>query len=329
MQSRFLIAIGSGLVSGLLFIAAASGSVVGLMGLAFLTPLPITIAGFAWGWPAAAIGAVVAFGFLTVIGSVFAGLFHLLLFGLPVTLAIFYVLLNRPYTTPNGRDVVEWYPIGWVLFGVGLASGIVATVALFAVGNSPAELEAHVKRVTEQMMSADLPWPGGEKPSGDDLEKLNQYLVASFPGAIAMSWMWVTLFNRWIGAKIARAAGLIERPWPNVSLTALPRWGGLALAGAMLLSFAGGYPGLVACGFATGLFLCYLLVGLAIVHNVTWQSAFRPLILVAVYLFLIFFNPLSSLAIATLALVEPFLKMRNPYNGGLISKDGPPDEPEG
>ena len=72
------------------------------------------------------------------------------------------------------------------------------------------------------------------------------------------------------------------------------------------------------------MFLAFLLVGLAIVHNITWKNPLRPLLLIALYAFLIFFNPLSTMAIAAIALIEPFLPMRNPYNGGLITRD-PPD----
>lgn len=325
MQSKFPIAVGAGLVSGLLFLAAATGAMASLMVLVFLTPLPIVIAGFSWGWMLAAIAALTAFGFLTLIGSIVAGLFHLLLFGLPVTAAVYYLLLNRGITTATGRAELEWYPVGRVLFGIALFSGIIATAALFAVGTSVGDLETHVKQAVDRMMTADLPWPGGQKPNAEQLEGLIKVLTASFSGAIAMAWIWLILFNLWIGAKVARASGLLERPWPNVSLTALPSWAGLALAAAMGLSFLDDYAGLMASGFATGLFIAFLLVGLAIVHNVTWNNALRPALLVALYAFLLFFNPLSSMAIATIALIEPFLPMRNPYNGGLITKD-PPDQ---
>ncbi len=324
MQSRFPIAIGAGLVSGLLFLAAATGKMASLMTLVFLAPLPIVIAGFSWGWILAAIAALTAFGFLTAIGTITAGLFHLCLFGLPITISIYYLLLNREYSTLSGASDVEWYPVGSVLFALAIVSGLVASAALLALGTSASDIEAHVTRVVERMMSANLPWPGGKKPEPDQLSGLIKLLTISFAAAISMAWMWLIVFNLWIGAKVARTSGLLVRPWPNVSLVALPRWAGFALAGAMGLSFFDDYPGLIASGFATGLFLAFLLVGLAIIHNVTWKNPLRPLLLIALYAFLIFFNPLSTMAIATIALIEPFLPMRNPYNGGLITRD-PPD----
>ena len=218
MQSRFPLAVGAGLVSGLLFLAAATGAVASLMVLVLLTPLPIAIAGFSWGWMLSAIAAATAFGFLTLIGSLTAGLFHLLLFGLPATAAIYYLLLNRSYTNASGREVVEWYPVGRVLFGIALASGVVATAALLALGNSTADIEAHVTQVVERMMTTESAMAWRQQAAAEELANSSSCLTYSFAAAIAMSWMWVTLFNLWIGAKVARASGLLDRPWPNISL---------------------------------------------------------------------------------------------------------------
>jgi hypothetical protein len=325
MQSRFFIATAAGLVSGLLFVASTKGHVASLMGLVFLAPLPIAIAGFSWGWLLSAIATATAFGFLTLTGSLVAGLSHLLLFGLPATGAVRLLLLNRDYTNVSGSEYVEWYPVGRVLFWIALASGFVALAALLSVGSNTADIQAHVAKIINSMLSDDVPWFGGKNMGPDDKQKIIHVLTTSFSGAIAMTWMWITIFNLWIGAKVARASGLLLRPWPNVSLIALPNWAGFALAGAMGLSFVDDFPGHIASGFASGVFLAFVLVGLAIIHNITWQNPVRPVLLFVLYIFLAVFNPLSSLAIATVALIEPFLPLRNPYNGGHIATKPPED----
>jgi len=321
MQSRFLIAVGAGLVSALLF-RSANQSMAGLMLLVFLTPLPISIVGFGWGWRPSAIAAVVAFGLLTATASIQAGAFHLLLFGLPVTVSIYYLLLNRAYTDQTGQEFVEWYPVGRVLFGLAVFSGVVGLAALLSLGTSMADLKTHIAKVVETMMKADVPWPGGKKPTPDQVGDLTKYLTLSFSSAIALFWLWIGLFNLWIGAKVARASGLLLRPWPNVSMIALPGWAGLPLALALVASLMGDYPGLIASGFASGLFMAFVLVGLAVVHNVTWNNPVRLALLIATYAFLALFNPLSALAVAMLALVDPFFSMRNPDHGGI--SDDPP-----
>lgn len=321
MQSRFLIAVGAGLVSGLLFRAANQGA-GGLLLLVFLTPLPIAIAGFGWGWLLSAIGAVVAFGLLTATASVQAGAFHLLLFGLPITASIYYLLLNRAYTTPNGVEEVEWYPIGRVLFGVALFSGVVGLAALLSMGTSVDDIKTQIQTALDAMLKADFPWPGGKPPTAEQQKTFVDLMTLSFSSAIAGFWLWVIVFNLWVGAKVARASGLLIRPWPNVSMTALPGWAGLPLALAMLVSMSEGYIGFVALGFGSGLMTAFMLIGLAIVHNVTWNSPFRIGALIATYTFLLLFFPFSALAIAALALIEPFISFRKPENGGQ-----PPDPP--
>ena len=145
MQSKFFIATAAGLVSGLLFVASTKGHIAGLMGLVFLTALPIAWVGFSWGWLLSAIATATTFGFLTLTGSLYAGLSHLLLFGLPATGAVRLLLLNRSYTSVSGREDVEWYPVGRVLFWIALASGFVALATLLSVGSSTAEIgRAHV-----------------------------------------------------------------------------------------------------------------------------------------------------------------------------------------
>ena len=324
MNKQFAIAIGAGLVSGLLFVAAATGAVASLMVLVLLTPLPIAITGFCYGWAAAAIASLVAAATLTVIGTINAGIFHLVLFGVPTTAAIYFALLCRNYTDEAGTTHREWYPIGRILFGTAMASGLMATAALFSLGTSSADLEAHVKTVIERMLSADIPWPGGEKPTAEQMGDLTQLLTISFSAAIALFWMWIVLFNLWVGAKIARTSGLLPRPWPNVSMVELPPITGILLAVSVAASFLADYPGLIASGFASGLFVAFTLAGLAIIHNISWNNSLRPLILIVVYAFLLFFNPISGLAIASLALIEPLLPLRKPENGGYR----PPRPPE-
>jgi hypothetical protein len=316
VNKQLAISIGAGLVSALLFVAAATGAVMSLMVLVLLTPLPIAITGFTYGWAGAAIASVIAAAFLTVIGSIKAGLFHLILFGGPATAAIYFLLLSRNVTDESGATHRQWYPVGRVLLGIAIASGLIATAALYSLGTSIADLETHVKTIVERMLDAEIPWPGGEKPTAEQLGDLTKLLTVSFSAAIALFWMWVMLFNLWIGAKIARGSGLLTRPWPNVSMIDLPPIAGIVLAVTVAASFLADYPGLIASGFASGLFVAFTLVGLAIVHNVTWINPLRPMILIAVYAFLLFFNPISGLAIASLALVEPLLPLRNPANGG-------------
>lgn len=321
MHKQFLIAVGSGLVSCLLLAAAAaSGGSTYAVFLIFLAPLPIAIAGFGWGWLLSAIGAAIAFGLLTAISSLPAGLIHLVAFGLPITLAVYYLLLSRDYTTPGGQQRTEWFPVGHVLFGIACLAGLIGVAALLMAG---AELQTHMERAADRLIKAGWPTPGSKEAAKDALVKL---LTVLFPSAFAVGWMWIILFSLWMGARVAHISGLLERPWPNVSMIKAPSWFpailALAVIGTIVLD---GTARNVASAFASTIFLAYALVGLAIIHNITWKNPFRPLLLFLLYVAIAVFNPVT-LALAALALIEPLFTMRNPYNGGLITRGDPPDE---
>ena len=323
MPNPFVVALGAGFASALLVVSGAAGVLRLLM---ILTPLPLFIAGFGWGWRAAAIGGLTAALLLTLLGNLALGAGHFILCGLPVAVSCYYLLLNRSFTDDQGHTAVEWFPVGWVLFGLALAGGGVGAAGLFLSAPNIDELKALAAKVVEQIANNQIAFPGGQDGFDEKArEQLTQFFTVLWASAVASSWLWTMLLNLYFGARIARASGLLPRPWPNLSMISLPRFAGLALAAAFMLWFwhiLPEYQRLLASSFASSLFLAFLLVGLAIVHNVTWGQTLRPLILLGVYAFLLFFNPISSLAIATLALAEPIWSLRDPSKGG--SRSGPP-----
>ena len=96
MPVGFLIGLGGGLASALLFYSAARGSpLVGTM-LLLLTPLPSLLAGLGWGWLPAAGGAVAGALVMAVAASVPFAVGYFLALGLPVVLVAYLAYLSRP-----------------------------------------------------------------------------------------------------------------------------------------------------------------------------------------------------------------------------------------
>ena len=97
----------------------------------------------------------------------------------------------------------------------------------------------------------------------------------------------------------------------DLSLLTLPREAPIALAAAIGLSFVGGYVGLIALGFASAIFFAYLIVGLAIIHNLTRKfGAARMLIMTAVYASLFILGPFSAIIISMIGIAEPISPIR-------------------
>ncbi len=331
MRNGLFIGLSAGIVSALVLVAAAKGSLFGLFLLIFLAPLPIIMSGLGWGWMAAAVGAVAAGGVMALLTQPKAAALHFCAIGLPMATFAYLLMLNRHTGTVDGHGnpVVEWYPPGRVLGIAALVAGVLATLSIFSVATDMAGLEAEVRKTLERFTKtvtgagettgrpAPRGWtfkPGGKAPTEQDIAAFAKVLTHSFAAAVATFWMALACLNLWLGGLITKASGRLHRPWPDLSLLALPPATPLLFAAIVGLSFVPGYPGLIASGFASALFFAYLLVGLAIIHNLTQGNAARPFILFGVYLALFILNPFSGIIIAMIGIGEPILPFKRSFN---------------
>ncbi len=314
MPFALLIGLGAGAVSALLFASASTGTLLGLIVLFFLTPLPVAIAGLGWGWHSAATAAVTSPILLSLLVAPRAAFFYLVALGLPTVVLSYLALLNRG-SANGGPDKVEWYPIGRIVAVASLWAGGLACLALLTTATDIEGLRTALRETFERIFVQQIDASVTDGQIGEnEITAFTELMVASFAGAIATAWMALATLNLWLAGLVTRASGLLIRPWPELSAIALPRQMPIAFAAAIALSFLPGYAGLIASGFASAFLFAFLLVGLAILHSVTRGMGARGLILGAVYASLIFLNPFSGLAVATIGLAEPIspLKRKRP-----------------
>jgi hypothetical protein len=129
------------------------------------------------------------------------------------------------------------------------------------------------------------------------------------PAVSAIGWMFVMLLNLWLAAKSALISGLLPRPWPsfaNLEFPPLMTVGFVASIGVALLP---GMPGIMAMGFVGAFGFAYLLLGLVVLHLVVAGSPFKPLLLGALYLAILFID-WALLVVVMIGLAEPFLELR-------------------
>jgi len=321
MPFALLIGLGAGAVSALLFASASTGTLIGLVVLFFLTPLPVAITGLGWGWPSAATAAVTAAVVIIVLVAPRAAFLHFVALGLPIVALSYLVLLNRGVQN-DGADKVEWYPIGRIVAIAALWAGGLASLALLTTATDMEGLRASLRETFERVFvhQFDSAQPGSQSLGEGEITAFTELMVATFAGAVATMWMAIAMLNLWLAGIITRASGLLVRPWPELAALTLPRQMPIVFAAAIALTFLPGYPGLIASGFASALLFAYLLVGLAVLHHVTRGMGARGLILVAVYAALVFLNPFSGLAVATIGLAEPIspLKRKPPASPPTI-----------
>ncbi len=307
MQNNILVGIAAGIVSAIVLIAAAQGSPLALFAFIFLAPLPIIIAGLGWGWTSAFSAAVIAALTMAALGSPRVAISHFVAVGLPMVICSYLLMLNRAIqpTSSEDKPYIEWYPPGRVLGFLALAAGALATASLFSIATNERELEAAIR---EHIDKFNLKLPGE-----NDVENFAKLMTRSFTPVAATFWITVACFNLWLGGLVAYVSGQLARPWPDLSLMMLPREAPLFLLAAVGASFLGGYPGLIAIGFASAIFFAYLIIGLAILHNITRGNGARIFILVAVYLGLFILNPFSGIIIAMIGIAEPVSPIRRRF----------------
>jgi hypothetical protein len=304
MPIGFLIGLGGGLASALLFYSAARGSPLFGTMLLLLTPLPSLLAGLGWGWLPTAAGAVAGAIAMGVAANVPFAAGYFLALGLPVVMVPYLAYLSRPHAQdPNQR---EWYPAGRLLAALSLYGGALPVLVLPLIGGSYEPLRPAMGEFFRQL-STRAP-ELGLRPMGDQqIEALSEFVVAALPGALAAYWTAIFTLNLYLGGRIARASGRLGRDWPDLPAMSFPPGFPLLAALAVAASFAPGTVGVAGTSFTGALLFAYLIAGLALMHCIARGRG--AWILWSVYAGLLVLGPYMALALTIAGLLEPVLKL--------------------
>ncbi len=317
IRNPYVAGVVAGGVAALLYLSLATGSTIGLL-LFYLAPLPGFIVGFGWGVPAATIAAIsgtllILFG----LGKMPAIAYAVSL-AIPSVIITRFVFLYRPAPSQTGQpdqdDAAfnpEWYPVGRLVLLVTLLGGVLATLAVLALGTSyDSYLDKIGSEINLLMSKAD---EAGffRKMSPEKLEQYKHLVQTVLPAATAVLWSLFALVNMWIAAHIVRLSDMLPRPWPDLSRIEFPQITSFILLVLLVLAvILPGLAGLLLSAFAGALMLAFLLLGLAVVHSVSRPWPVRGLFLFATYVAVLFIG-WGSLVMVLLGVVEPFVHLRN------------------
>jgi len=311
MIQSALIGIGAGLAAALLFVSPLGGTMLALP-LFVLSALPVAIAGLAWGSVAAVVAALVAA--VTIGGAIAlpAGIIHLALFGAPMAWGCRLAGLSR---TDEETGAVEWYPIGRILLHAAAVTAVGLIVVGFIVGYDPDALTAEITTALAEWL-AQAP-DGTPPPSPADLEPFVRLNVLAMPFTTGSLLIILFVVNFWLAARIAEASGRLARPRERLWTAVLPNEAVIVFGIAIVLAFVPGALG-YASGAVAGTFGGGLaLIGLAVIHATSLESAIRVLMLVTVYVVLVFFGGLPIILLTLLGIAETFLQLRaRRFRGG-------------
>lgn len=308
MPAHLLIGAGAGLVSAALFASAVvSAALAGLI--LYLCPLPLCLAGLAWGRQSVTLaGFVGAILTLLVLGAS-PGIVYAVTVAIPATILVQLSLQHRTVPDPagNAKQIIAWYPAGRLVAAAAIMAGVIASLMVLLLGPDMTRYQAAIDQmipVIHETLGAD-----NEVWTPEATENLRTLLTRALPAVMAIVWITIALFNMWLGGAIAKGSGHALRPWPNFHALEIPNAMVIAFAVALALSFVPGILGLIGTGFAGAFLIAYLLQGLAVIHFYTLGMPFRTVLLVVLYLAVLLLGWVAIL-VAILGLGEPVFGLR-------------------
>jgi hypothetical protein len=304
MNIHWTIALTSGLGAHLVFLGSAYGPAELRLPLMALCAMPLALAGFSFNAATAFIGAVIgAAATLGVSQPASAMIFAVVAF--PTTGLVYLGLLNRQ--TDDGT--AEWYPVGRIVLAAAILAASIMAIGLVVLAGDMAAFTATARKAVDSLVAQGFL---GQQPLTEpQLVGLTDLVIRLLPVAGATLVLLFLLLSLWLGARVARAAGTLVRPWPDIAAFTFPGGAPVLLVVAMLAAILlDGKAQLVALAFAGAFYVGYVLLGLAVVHYVTRGLSFRTPLLVALYLFLFLVNSGASLVLAIVGLIDSLVTLR-------------------
>lgn len=327
MNAPIPIGVAAGLCSALLFAAGAGGPVLMALLLFMLAPLPSFLAGLGWGPRAVVVAGLAGMAVSALVQGPNLAIVYLAGIALPVPLLCWMAHLRRPADVTSspaaggpeslgaaGAPVLEWYPTGHLLAWIAVMAGILSMLSLFSVGTDVETVTKTAQALVERQVQA---WTalGGRALTADEIGSLAKVFVRLLPGATAMSWMFMITLNLWLAGRVLKTSGRLFRDWPLLPAMHLPPLLSLGLAATLVLSFGSGMLALVSSGFASAFLSAYAVLGLAIIHWITYGKGNRAFIIGTAYAAAFMLAPYGTLPVALLGLLEPLLRLRSRTTG--------------
>ncbi len=329
MANPYIVGLIAGIASGFLSAFALTGAPAAKI-LIYLAPLPCFIAGFGWRLNASAAAMISGVLLLILMAGPKAGFGFFLTIALPTLVLTYLAYLSRTDTPPvtdsvqtaqpqsqppTPDQVTEWYPVGHLAFWAAIMAGLLTIIVILSLGQDYDAYKASVKTLFDENILSQLEALSGQKIDPSEVSTLSEIAVNILPGASSLSWLALTIFNMWLGARLTLAMGRLQRPWPHIPALEYPNYLSFAFVLAIGLTFTSGIPLLIGIAFLAAFILLYILLGFAVLHTVTEGNPYRPFMLPFAYVIFIFIGQYGVMIMATLGLAEPLFRLRKRLTG--------------
>ena len=319
MPKHWLIGLGAGLISAVVFVSASTGPLAMRYFLFALTPLAIALAGLGWGWRSGLIAGIVGTGLIAALtGHATLITMFAVTQAVPMVILVYLAGLSRTDPGSEGTSTAapqEWYPPGRLMIWAAALSAITALIILLVLGAMQDDFAIILQsKFAEAIKSGMLPLAGKGPLSDEDIAILTNVAVTLLPAGAAISTMASLLFSLWLSGRITLASGQLERPWPDLAAMTFPSGTATLLALAVLACFLPDPFGMAGSTLLGALLFAYLLLGLAVIHYTTRGNPWRFFALWALYVALLFAYGVV-LIVTLLGISETFLHLRTKLGG--------------
>ncbi len=303
MSRYWLLAIGGGAASVLIYSLATAGSFGGLV-FAYFAAVPLYLVGFGLGLTAGAMAGVTATISMLYPGALTGSAMFFFVTALPAVILIRQSLLSRDDT---GEGHV-WYPAGLIVVTISLLGAGIYTLAAVWLTLQPEGFEGTARTFMETM-AASITTPD----AAENREYIVSKLTPILPGFIAASWFVMTVINAALAQALLVRFERNIRPSPDIVSMEFPGWFPVAAAAAALIGLLlPGTLGFYGTNLAIILIVPFFFMGLAVVHALCRRKSAGPFLLITFYGMLIFFGWLVVI-VAALGLIEQWVGLRRRF----------------
>lgn len=314
MPPAMIAALGGGAAAATMYLTVLTGSPGGML-LVYLAPLPLFLAGLAFGPTAALVASGTATVVITaVIGGLVLPATFILFSVAPVLLVVRQTLLSRRLAD----GAIQWYPPGSLLLaltGLGVTAIIIAALGALAFGG-----DGGLKAAIQSLLSESLAelFRGGALEAGNPGVAAAEVVAQVFPGVVGVSWLIMVVVNGLLAQSLLARFNRLMRPPLRMSDLELPAWSPLVLAltivGAVVVE---GQVGFALVNLAIVMAVPFFFAGLGVVHAFANPRRAKVPILIAFYL-LLSLLAWPVLAVIGLGVIEQWAGLR-----GRFAASGP------
>ncbi len=319
----YSVALVYGGISALLTILGLSPVFIVAPVLLFFAPLPVMFVCLRYDYYAGMLAALVAAMIIVPFLHSPIALGYLIALALPGWLMGF-LFLQADLAALNHqtqRAVLRWYPVGAIVAMMAAFAPVLVGISIL-VAPSFEEYQKMLLAFSNRILEANAGQTDlSALAKGGDSQDVAKMLAQFLPIMGATAWLTMMLMNFWLSVRMNLYRPDFPRPKPNFFAFALPRWFNIFFPAAFVLTFFSGALGLIGTVAVVTGTLCFMLLGLSVIHLGTLNTRWRVPILLSVYFFLLV-QGWAIFIVALLGLVEHYagLKRRFFQKTGSSSK---------